>query len=117
MSDVDGVIGEMSAEDLRTVDAAVSVIQEDCNYCSRSITILLRSIATDLLIAGQILSTCRGLPDGDRTKPGHVAAMTMKRQDVLQWDDLFHERSHSVCTLCQEGTWRCVEIWQLAKRL
>ena len=117
MSNVNEAIKQMSEEELCAVDAAVAVIQQDCSYCSRDVTMLLRSIAKDLLITGQVILRCRKLPDEDRTKQDCIAMMMRQKQDILQWDDIFHERSRSVCRLCQEGTRKCVEIWQLAKRL
>ena len=114
---VDDAICQLSEEELHAVDAAVAVIQADCSYCTRDVTTLLRIIATDLLVTGQVLSRCRGLPEDDSTKERRVELMTRKKEAILNWEDLFHERSCSICRLCQEATRRCIGVWQYAKKL
>ena len=81
------------------------------------LSLLLRSLAMDLLVAGQVLSGCRRLPEGDPTKEGRVSAMTRKRQEALAWDDMFHERSRSICRMFQAATRRIVELWRVAKSM
>ena len=115
--DVNDAIGQLSEEELRAVDAAVAVIQADCSYCIHDVTTLLRTIATDLLVTGQVLSRCRGLPEDDSMKARRVELMTRKKEALLSWEDLFHERSRSICRLCQEATRRCCRVWQYAKKL
>ena len=112
--DIDGAIGQLTAAELRAVDEAVAVIQAECSYCISAVTPLLRSLAMDLLITGQVLSRCRGLPEEDSTKEGCISVMTRKQQETLA---MFHERSRSICRLCQAATRRCVEVWRMAKSM
>ena len=114
---VDDTLGQLTEEELRAVDAAVALLQADCSYCVKDVTTLLQTIAVDLLHAGQVLSHCRGLPEDNSTKARHVELMTRKREALLTWEGLFHERSRSICRLCQEATRRCVSVWQHAKKL
>ena len=114
---MDDAFNQLTPEQLAAVDAAVAVIQGDCSYCVRDVTSLLQTIAVDLLHTGQILSQCRELPEDNTTKARRVELMSQKREALLRWEDLFHERSRSICRLCQVATRRCVGIWQAAKKL
>ena len=115
--DVNDAIGQLSEEELRAVDAAVAVIQADCSYCTQNVTVLLKAIATDLLHTGQVLSSCRDLPSDNSTKERRVELLTRKKEALMHWEDLFHERSRSICRVCQEATRRCIGVWQYAKKL
>ena len=76
---MDDAIGQLTAEQLAAVDAAVTVIQADCTYCMKDVTSLLQTIAVDLLHTGQVLSQCRSLPEDNTTKARRVELMTRKR--------------------------------------
>ena len=120
MANFDMVFEQMSEEDMGVIGAAVSEIQENCDYCRQGVTGLLRSLATDLIICGQIKSACQQLPEKEQTKEdkaARLARMATKREDIMQWNDLFHSRSRGVCRLCQQQTQECVAMWKLGKRL
>ena len=111
---------EMSEQDMGVIGNAVSEIQENCDFCRQGVTELLRSIAKDLIICGQITGACRRLTEKETTpedKAARLALMATKREDIIQWNDLFHSRSRGVCRLCQLNTQECVAIWKLGKRL
>ena len=111
---------EMSEQDMGVIGNAVSEIQENCDFCRQGVTELLRSIAKDLIICGQITGACRRLTEKETTpedKAARLALMATKREDIMQWNDLFHSRSRGVCRLCQLNTQECVAIWKLGKRL
>ena len=114
---MDDAFNQLTPEQLAAVDAAVAVIQGDCSYCVRDVTTLLQTIAVDLLHTGQVLLRCRDLPADNTTKAQQVELMCQKREDLLRWEALFHERSRSICRLCQVATRRCMGIWQAAKKL
>ena len=117
----DKVFEQMSEEDMGVIGAAVSEIQENCHYCRQGVTGLLCSVATDLIICGQIKSACQQLPEKEEKakedKAARLARMATKREDIMQWNDLFHSRSRGMCRLCQLNTRECVAIWKLGKRL
>ena len=117
----DVVFEQMSEEDMGVIGAAVNEIQEQCLYCRKGVTGLLRSLAKELIICSQVKSACQQLPETEQKakedKEARLSLMTTKRQDIMQWNDLFHSRTRGVCRLCQQQTQECVAMWKLGKRL
>ena len=117
----DVVFEQMSEEDMGVIGAAIYKIQEQCLYCCKGVTGLLRSLAKELIICSQVKSACQQLPETEQKakedKEARLSLMTTKRQDIMQWNDLFHSRTRGICGLCQQQTQECVAMWKLGKRL
>ena len=112
---MDAAFELLTPEELAALDAAVAVIQAECEYCARGVPGLLERMAVDMLHTGQLLAACRGLPSANTTRASKIELMTRKHEGLLYWEPLFHPRSRKICRACQLATRRCVSIWQVAR--
>ena len=112
---MDAAFELLTPEELAALDAAVAVIQAECEYCTRGVPGLLEKMAVEMLHTGQLLAACRGLPTANTTRASKIELMTRKHEGLLYWAPLFHPRSRKICRACQLATRRCVSIWQVAR--
>ncbi len=112
---MDEAFAMLTPEELAALDAAVAVIQEECEYCAHGVPGLLERMAVEMLHTGQLLAACRGLSTANTTRATKIDVMTRKRDGLLHWAPLFHPRSRKICRACQLATRRCTSIWQVAQ--
>ena len=105
----------LTPDQLSALDAAVAVIQGECSYCVQGVPELLERRALELLHTTQILVACRALPLSDSNRVNHLATMSRKHAELLEWDDMYHPRSRRICGACQLATRRCISLWREAR--
>ena len=87
----------LTPEELAALDAAIAVVQAECEYCTRGVPGLLEKMAVEMLHTGQLLAACRGLPTANTTRASKIELMTRKHEGLLYWEPLFHPRSRKIC--------------------